>query len=96
MVKRLTYQGKQRPASVEVRSTRITVLMPMISGMRHSKNPAAILCATVLQAAVRDLERLNDVEMCCFQYGSQTPGSQTPGSQTQEFFTRMSEILSRV
>jgi hypothetical protein len=101
----------------------------MVSGMRHSKNPAAIVCATVLQAAIRDLERLNDVEMCCFQYGlklsrraigptdssrtmeSQTLGSQTleghrPESQTletqtlasqaQEFFTRVSEILSKV
>ena len=129
MAKRCAYQGRPRPTSVEVRSTQITELMPMVSGMRHSKNPAAIVCATVLQAAIRDLERLNDVEMCCFQYGlklsrraigptdsSRTLGSQTleghrPESQTletqiletqtlasqaQEFFTRVSEILSKV
>lgn len=98
--------------------------MPLVSGMRHSKNPAAIVCATVLQAAIRDLERLNDIEMCCFQYNSKLsrraigptdssrtmeghrPESQTLetqilesqilASQAQEFFTRVSEILSKV
>jgi hypothetical protein len=90
----LGYQGKKLPVSVEARSRRITVLLPMVSSMRHSKNSAAIACATALQEAVRDLERLNDVEICCSRYNDE-PLRPLQGL-TEEFFNRLNEILSKV
>jgi hypothetical protein len=61
----LGFQGKKRLPSVDERSQRITALLPLVSGLRHARDPAARACAVVLQASVRDLERLNDVEAWC-------------------------------
>lgn len=54
-----------RSTAIDNRSQRISVLLPLLSGMRHSKNTEALTAAVHLQAAIRDLERLNDVEIAC-------------------------------
>lgn len=54
-----------RSTAIDNRSQRISVLLPLLSGMRHSKNTEALATAVHLQAAIRDLERLNDVEIAC-------------------------------
>jgi hypothetical protein len=53
------------PVSVETRSQRISALLPLLSSLRHSKNTAALATSVHLQAAIRDLERLSDIEMQC-------------------------------
>jgi hypothetical protein len=54
-----------RSPAIDARSRLITALLPLISGFRHSKNPVALAAATAIQAAICDLERLNDVEVLC-------------------------------
>lgn len=49
------------------RTQLISQLLPIISGFRHSQNIEARNYAALLQLAVRDLERLNDIEMLCRQ-----------------------------
>jgi len=88
------YQGKKMPASVLARSLRITALLPMVSAMRHSKNSAAATCSTVLQEAIRDLERVNDIEMCCSQYNDDLLRPLL--GPAEEFFDRLNAILSEV
>jgi hypothetical protein len=41
----------------------------MISGLRHSKDPDALLCAQALQDVLVDLQRLNDAECLIAQRG---------------------------
>ena len=60
-----TYKIGASGAGNEARSRLMTALLPLISGFRHSKNKVAIAAATAIQAAIRDLERLNDIEMLC-------------------------------
>lgn len=52
----------QSIATVDARSRLITALLPLISGFRHSQNTVAVAAATAIQVAIRDLERLNDIE----------------------------------
>jgi hypothetical protein len=54
-----------RSPSVDARSQRITQLLPIVSGLRHSANAEARAVAEPLQATIRDLERLNDIEIRC-------------------------------
>jgi len=54
-----------RSPSVDARSRRIMQLLPIVSGLRHSANAEARAVAEPLQAAIRDLERLNDIEIRC-------------------------------
>ena len=77
----------------EARTALISQLLPVVSGFRHSKNLEARNCAELLQIAVRDLERLNDIEMACVSYNS---NSLRPMSgPAEEFFDRLNQIFSR-
>ena len=59
------FKHPPRSSSIEARSQRITALLPLVSGLRHAANAAARATAEPLQAATRDLERLNDIEVRC-------------------------------
>jgi hypothetical protein len=56
-------QGYQTSLAAAQRSERIHQLLPMVSRMRHSQNPEALLCAKALQEALSDMERLNEIEL---------------------------------
>jgi hypothetical protein len=60
-----TYKTAIPNAAVENRSRRISQLLPFVSNLRHSQNAEARAIAIPLQETVRDLERLNDIEMLC-------------------------------
>jgi hypothetical protein len=89
----LGYKGKKRPESVDARSVRISQLLPLVSGLRHAKDPDAKACAVVLQEAICDLERLNDIEMRCSQYNEDP--LRPVGGPSEELFEKLNEILSR-
>lgn len=61
----------QPPDSVLRRQARIAQLLPMVSALRQSRDPDAILCAQALQAALVDMQRLNDAEQMIAQRGLQ-------------------------
>jgi hypothetical protein len=48
---------------IDKRRRAITTLLPLISGLRHSKNPLQHALAEVLQYATGELECLNSIEM---------------------------------
>lgn len=91
--KKLGYQGKLRPESVEVRSHHMSQIFPMVSLLRSAKDPEANVCAGVLQTVVRDLDRLNDIEMLCVKYNSET--LRPLGGPAEEFFDDLNKILVR-
>jgi hypothetical protein len=58
--------------SVIDRSARISLLLPLLSQLRHASNTEARNTAYPLQNALRDLDRLNDIEMLCRQADDET------------------------
>ena len=72
----------------ERRTALISQLLPIISGFRHSQNLEARNTAALLQSAVRDLERLSDVELLLAQYNELPMASEA-------FFSRLYGIFSR-
>jgi hypothetical protein len=59
------FKHPPRSPSIKARNQRITALLPLVSGLRHAASSAARAAAEPLQAAIRDLERLNDIEVQC-------------------------------
>jgi hypothetical protein len=79
--------------SAQIRSAQITELLPLISGFRHSQNDEAKRYAVVLQNVVRDLERLNDIEMICSLHNADP--LRPFGGPIEIFFDEINKALSR-
>jgi hypothetical protein len=56
-----------RSAAIDRRSRRISQLLPLVSLIRHAQSPAMREFSAPLQLALRDLERLNEIELNCVQ-----------------------------
>lgn len=55
----------KRTSAMEIRSRRISQLIPVVSLLRNMRDKEAHGVASALQCAIRDLERLNDIEALC-------------------------------
>ena len=49
----------------QARTRRISDLLPLVSSMRYSSDREARRKGMLLQTVLRDLERLNDIELYC-------------------------------
>lgn len=64
-----------RSPSVDARSVRISLLLPLLSRFRSLQGAEMQVVAELLLTTVRDLERLNEIESLCVQAGESVPSS---------------------
>ena len=75
-----------RCETTDERSTRISQLLPLVSALNRSRDPSMAVYARTLRETVRDMERLNDIELQMLKAQDEAASS---------LYTTITQILGR-